>query len=505
MQVRQQSNAFAAEKRRNVQHEKLRQLARIEQIKNDELRAWKAKYIGETEQQYSNCLSNVGEAHAAAARENALERKAQEQRIKNHRMATQRGKDALAILRQKNTTSGKKKVVPSVAVKKPKTVTIATQVTDSLNQRSTSEAQDRPSNQHVYANVLLEDNIEDLSSSSDSLCLLEPQEKQHSCVPYMDLAKSQTEILNISSDTLSSSLEIITKGSRLSKTLPLTCSKTSKPPTGTANLNKNSAHYSPSNYATADTSSETTLRDDPSERITEPNTMPFTQISDLINKRKTTGIAIDNEPTAPIVVEKTPPPLIIVEKDTDRPSKSCLRPSSSNVAHKPQAKPKEPPAKSPKLSTVTRNFLKKTNSPAPRKHTQPLKTHLKTKTKSVNPTTPTNKEYVPLFVKPTTSSRLFVEGHAIARPQTESKVWPKPTSSAHIPAPEPSEPKVTFYDHANRFSKEYDPPENVIHKEQKDGTQPNAMTAALEEVQLEAVRQERNEQLKYVYLEFFFF
>lgn len=497
--MRQQSNAFAAEKRRNVQEEKLRQLARIEQIKNDELLAWKQKYIGETQQQYNNCLSTVGEAHAAAARENELERQAEQQRIKNHRLATKRGKDALAVLRQKKTDA-KTKRLPAVAVKKPTTATIATQVTDSLdrafqsNQRKATDGQEIPSNRHVNANVLVGENIESLSSSSDTLFLLEPQEKQHASVPYIDLAKSENEIVNISSESLSSSLEIITKGSRLSKTLPLACSKTLRP---TGNV-VNSAQYSPSDYVAADISHAS---NDPTATQTEPNTGPFTQISDLVNKRKLSKVTLQvdndsgNEPTAILIDDVTPPP-IIVETDTERPSKSCLRHSSSNILHKPPtvlAKPKVTSPKNIKHTTVTRNFLKKTNSPAPRKHSQPLKPHLKSNAKTVKPI-PTNKEYIPLFVKPTTSSRLYVEGHAIAPPQTQSKVWPKPTSSATVP--DPPEQKVTFYDHANRFAKEYDRPENVIHKEQKDDAQPNAMTAALEEIQLDAERNERNEQLK---------
>lgn len=499
--MRQQSNAFAAEKRCGVQEEKLRQLGRIEKIKNDELRAWKEKYIGETQQQYNNCLSIVGEAHAAAARENELERKAEQQRIKNHRLAKKRGKDALAILRQ-NKTGTKSKTLPAIPVRKQTTATIATQVTDSLdrafqsNHRKTTDDQEWPPNRHVYATALEADNIENLSCSSDSLFLLEPQEKHHASVPFIDLAKSETEIVNISSESLTSSLEIITKGSRLSKTLPLACSKTSRPSGNGENSNKNSAHYSPSDYVAADTSSETTLTsNNPTQ--TEPNTLPFTQVSDLINKRKMSKVTleVDNEPTA-IVIDDTPPPPIIVATNTERPSKSCLRPSSSNILHTPHtvlAKPKVIPIADTKHSTVTRNFLRKTNSPAPRKHSQPLKTPLKSKTKSVTPI-PTNKEYIPLFVKPTTSSRLFVEGHAIAPPQTQSQVWPRPTSSVTIP--DQTEQKVKFYDHANRFAKEYDPPENVIHKEQKDDAQPNAMTAALEEIQLDAERNERNEQLK---------
>lgn len=517
MQVRQQSNAFAAEKRRNVQEENKRQLARIEQIKNDELRAWKEKYIGETQHQLDNCLLKVGEAHAAALKENELERKAQEQRIKNHRLATKRGKEALAILRQ-NTTDAKRKIVPAASVKKATNATIATQVTDSLdrifhsNQQKATEGQERLPNRHVYANVLEEDNIVDLSSSSDTQFFLEPQEKPHASDPYVDLAKSETEIVNISSESLSSSLEIIAKGSRLSKTLPLACSKTSRPTGNAVNSKKNSAHYSPSKYVAADTSSETALPSNgPTVTQTEPNTLPLTQVSDLINRRKISKVTLqvdndfNNKPTGILPENITPPPIIV--QGAERPSRSCLRPSSSNILHKPLAllaKPKVAPSTNAKHSTVTRNFLKKTNSPAPRKHTQPIKTHLKTKTKSVNPI-PTNKEYIPLFVKPTTSSRLFVEGHAINPPQIQSNVWPKPTSSATITEPEPSEEKVTFYDHANRFAKEYDPPENVMHKELKDDAQPNAMTAALEEMQLDAERNERNEQLKYLFTVFFVF
>ncbi|XP_037037523.1 uncharacterized protein LOC119075235 [Bradysia coprophila] len=119
-QVRTQSKELSSQIRDRVAREKHRQLRNVEEIKRKELLSWKEKHVNNTMADYYYCLSNVGDAHVAAERENQLTEQQNEQQRKNRKIAVQRGRDALhkerlanvrkkergAIKRKQNLSSG---------------------------------------------------------------------------------------------------------------------------------------------------------------------------------------------------------------------------------------------------------------------------------------------------------------------------------------------------------------------------------------------------------------
>lgn len=90
--MRQQSKEIASQIRENVRHEEQRQLERINRIKQDELINWRQKQLKTTEKDYKHCLSQIGQAHLAAERENVKQRQIDEQHQKNRQIALKRGK-----------------------------------------------------------------------------------------------------------------------------------------------------------------------------------------------------------------------------------------------------------------------------------------------------------------------------------------------------------------------------------------------------------------------------
>lgn len=94
-----------------MRHEEQRQLERINRIKQDELLNWRQKQIKSTELDYKHCLSQIGQAHSAAERENVKQRQIDEQHQKNRQVALKRGKLAAEKLKidsnMKSTTQTK--------------------------------------------------------------------------------------------------------------------------------------------------------------------------------------------------------------------------------------------------------------------------------------------------------------------------------------------------------------------------------------------------------------
>lgn len=88
--------------RDRVAREKHRQLRKVEETKKKELLSWKEQHVNNTMADYYYCLSNVGDAHVAAERENELTERLDEQQRKNRKTAAIRGRDALEKERLKN-------------------------------------------------------------------------------------------------------------------------------------------------------------------------------------------------------------------------------------------------------------------------------------------------------------------------------------------------------------------------------------------------------------------
>lgn len=92
LKVRQQSKEIASQIRENVRCEEKRQLDKVNEVKRNEMLNWRQKQIGQKDKDYKSCIEQVGEAHLAAERENVRQRRIEEQKEKNRKLALKRGK-----------------------------------------------------------------------------------------------------------------------------------------------------------------------------------------------------------------------------------------------------------------------------------------------------------------------------------------------------------------------------------------------------------------------------
>lgn len=154
--MRQQSKEIASQIRENVRHEEQRQLERINRIKQDELINWRQKQLKTTERDYNHCLSQIGQAHSAAERENEKQRQIDEQHQKNRQIALKRGKLAAdkikADTKMKSTIQSKpakaKAVInhsKKVAFQSPETVSSSDSSSTTTTPTSSSSNSSTPS------------------------------------------------------------------------------------------------------------------------------------------------------------------------------------------------------------------------------------------------------------------------------------------------------------------------------------------------------------------------
>lgn len=389
-----------------------------------------------------------------------------------------------------------------------------------------------PKNVHVYADVHVNQPSNTSNSSSNSSVLPFSQRQQKLYTQKINGQPEAADIIDLSSNSLSSSIEIMTKGSKLSKTLPLACSKEVFVNNENATGKVSSVHslvrpstagrYNPSDFV-AETSSESNSLQDPI------NSPVFTKVSDLISMRQMSRSVSTTEnkitPVNPVVrnTTDTVPKSMIENSTNDLPRKTACNSIVSPVKTREPSSSTQSPIKSTRtrLKSCLRSstsLLEKT-APVGTLKSSKVNTPLKRITKKTTPTrksvcslntksstnkfgSPTRlirKEFVPLFTKPPTATKLSIEGQAI--PRTQHNIWPVPVQSAATTSQPSSSSttnsqKVKFYDHSNRFSKEYDQPENIVQKMVPNDEQPTAMTAAQEEIQLDAERARHLQELK---------
>uniref|UniRef100_A0A182MN26 Uncharacterized protein n=1 Tax=Anopheles culicifacies TaxID=139723 RepID=A0A182MN26_9DIPT len=124
VQVRQQSKQLAAKVRQNYQQAKEKELAKIEQTKREELKAWKRQHIRALKDEYARGVCEVGEAHRAAEAAEECAVWFEEKRATKQAVALQRGKTAEAKAArernlkeaQKEAKQRKKQYVPSKSI-----------------------------------------------------------------------------------------------------------------------------------------------------------------------------------------------------------------------------------------------------------------------------------------------------------------------------------------------------------------------------------------------------
>ena len=384
--------------RKKVKEQKQQQRQTFEQTKKNELKSWKERHVRKTEQQYKDCLNNIGAAHLATVEENELMKKVKAQQIKNRRIAEKRGREALAKVQQNKCDKNRK----ASTTKKNDNFDGITKCTKTTP---------------VILNI---------SSDSHSSSSIEVPKTNRNVTKSLPLAYSR-EVISMDDDIISIS----------SSLLSLTPDDEQPP------------QYNAMNYE-AETSVESNA--------------PFTQVSDLLKQLKRNEYSQGKN---------------IRQADTPREDKDVrnetIAKNNTEIIDKVAASSRHSttiPTSPPKPSTTTKPPQKTPTKPKVVRHKSKSTTHLKPIPKKHN--------FIPQFSK-VSSSKL------------PSVATTDPTSLAK---PVETQSKVQFYDHSNRFSKEYEACDNIVQKEVPDPHQPNAMEAAIEESHKEAEHVAYQEELK---------
>lgn len=349
----------------------------MNKIKQNELLNWRQKQIGQTESDYKSCLANVGVAHLAAQRENEKIKIIEQQKVKNRKLALQRGKIAAEKIKLAKQPAGNR-------VKETRVVTVATQVEDSSDTDSDSSTMS--------------------SSSASSVCSV-----------------------------------IMVKDKRESVNKRISSKYSPKKMDSTVKFNHKSGEYNAGNYISmsSSTSTEVSLVCSPPNEIIPT----ITRISDMLKRSPTKFTSTDaSNHKSENYIRKT------FTLDT-----SSAMPRSS------------PPKRTILKPPVLRNMKTSAIRPKTLANKTTTKTNL-TKVQQIarKPLKSNAVHFVPQFVKSKPSSDQY-------KKQTTA-----PSANN----------KVQFYDHANRFQKEYE--RNISLVEEIEDTVPlNAMQEAAMERKLE--------------------
>lgn len=228
-QVREQSKTLASTVRQRVDDEQRRQIAVIDRIKAEELRAWKAKHgLRSPQQRSEGSATRVGEAHAAAERENAAEVETRKRREQQQRTAAKRGREALARMEKANAErqqakgqrgvrilGSKKSLATAKVVTHPRSTTTTAAVSTQVGESILEVGGDRGAN---VPDVCLDTSTSSSSSSSSSsgVLLVDPPQPN---VTTADKLDTPSDI---------SGFELQHRANELAKSLPLAYTKGSK-------------------------------------------------------------------------------------------------------------------------------------------------------------------------------------------------------------------------------------------------------------------------------------
>lgn len=353
--MRQQSKEIASQIRENVRHEEQRQLERINRIKHDELQNWRQKQMQNTQRDYEHCLSQMGQAHSAADRENEKQRQIDGQHQKNRKIALKRGKLASEKIK---TDSSKMKSTTQIKATKAK-----------------------PPTEHSKK-VAFQSPETSSSSTSSSSATTTPTTSSSNCsTPSVILVETKK------------------KPGIKAKTIVPVPSKS----VAAQNANKSPIkirEYNPMRYASSANNSSAT--DDISMTDSPMSDPPpkITKISDLLGKK----------PAKPNALRSTP----YIAK-TYKLDKSPVTSRS----------PVKRPAVKPQINLVSSRLSRTIQTPT------------KSTGKSSVKFLPERKHFVPEFAKTKTKD-------VATKKDTSVQTTPKTSST------------VQFYDHANKFSSEYE-------------------------------------------------
>lgn len=489
--------------RRRVDDEKHRQADIIERIKAEEIRAWKLKHglRSPGEQLPSGACPGpatcVGEAHAAAKREIAEEHRLRGRLEANRRAAMRRGREALARLDAKRLEQEQEK-----GAKRKRGAPAAT--TAATEQRTKGKAQQTAKvNTKVAKNAstqvgdsILEVNVYNAARNAATIRFNSSCNSQESldanddivCVPLQTTSKPAAADVHHLSDDLSSSLEIEAEARKLAQALPIV-SALRKP--------ENTAPFATDVAAAA-------------SPVPAP-VSPIRAASELIRNRRSQHKNNDQpinwfvpseEQSSSVPVE----PLRIADAwsaglrttaatTTDKPLPTTTKASTNHTKQATDSHAKHStfttervvePLKQRNRSPNKRNapaaVRRPSASPSKRAAGVPGAATVR---KSTQPSA--KQPYVPQFNKPTTSAeRQRLSGLQAATPDDQP------------PIPAETQQRVQYYDHANRFAKEYEVPTGaVVHAGTADAIGPNAMQAALAERRRDVQLAAQTEEMRY--------
>ncbi|XP_035783447.1 uncharacterized protein LOC118461808 isoform X1 [Anopheles albimanus] len=144
MQVRQQSKDLAAKVRQGYQQAKEKELAKIEQTKQDEMKAWKRRQIAQLQDEYARCIGEVGEAHKAAEAAEECAVWFEEKRAAQQAVALARGRQAEETVarersQRKEADAKKKRKPPPNVPSKSIAVQVELRPSETQSQSATSK------------------------------------------------------------------------------------------------------------------------------------------------------------------------------------------------------------------------------------------------------------------------------------------------------------------------------------------------------------------------------
>lgn len=426
-----------------MRDEKERQLQVANAIKQNEMLNWQQRQIEQTAKEYKVSLTKVGEAHLAAQAENARMKAIDEQKLKNRQLALRRGKIASEQLAKSKSLSNRGPA--NVEKVNKKQVTVATQVNDSVNSSNISSSSSSSISSSTSSSLV------DFSNGKSSRTLAD---------------RLQTEYLPKSSMQLSSDDELDTgiltaampkKKISVTYNVPLTESQDN----GNADHTKRKRDVTPTSILKGPRKLVDMNGNDSSDAsLLKPVDVPtITRVTDLLKKSHELD-GIEPDPALPksslhrkssisqqSLFSAPPKPIIVNKKVNDKagsPQSILKRSRAKSISPKPQPKP----------------ILKKSTMKIQK---TPKKSSVKQLT-AIEKRQQTPFHYVPRFV-------------------TDTQKQDAPTMAAPV-----QRQRVQFYDHANRFGKEYEINSPFIQQHEQNTATLNAMDEAKKEVELEQKR-----------------
>lgn len=459
--MRQQSKEIASQIRERVRGEKERQLQAVNAIKQNELVNWQQRQMGKAKNDVNACLSKVGEAHSAAQAENAKAKLIEEQKVKNRKLALQRGKAAAQQLTvQKSRSPPSQKISVNVNIKdKPKKtlVAVSTQVNDSVDSSNISSSSSTSSLTSSTSTLVTQ---KQTNTGSSSRTLAEQLRSEYNLRSPQNSTGISYDEFDLETSDIPSAVS-----TKKSVQYDLQHSDTISDE-DLDHLDDTYLHRNRIERAQIHSKPYSLKGSTSSDSLEISNQVPtITRVTDMLKKSRNHD-ALNKQDQFYLkssLHKKEPSSITSSESLQKSPSKPIITNAKSNIkSEKPRSILKKPlpPPTSPKMPA--RPILKKETNKFQK---TPKKTAVK-QLSEIERRNQTPFHYVPRF---TTNTQ--VDGE---------------TSEASS-----QRQKVQFYDHANRYSSEYDLEESVVVREDANTTPfntNNAMDAARKEIEVEQRR-----------------